>query len=98
MKYAKNTKLFLGKSCKKCPTPSAAALRSKSNNISTIFQDLIIMSVTVSENIVPELKVSFNPTVVEESVDAEDAVLECLDGTRFAVVKRELAYYSGFFK
>ena len=56
------------------------------------------MSVTVSENIVPELRVSFNPTVVEESVDAEDAVLECLDGTRFAVVKRELAYYSGFFK
>ena len=64
----------------------------------TIFQDLIIMSVTVSEKIVPELKVSFNPTVVEESVNAEDAVLECLDGTRFAIVKRELAYFSGFFK
>ena len=52
----------------------------------------------VSEEIVPELKVSFNPTVVSETREAEDAILECLDGGRFAVVRRELAIYSGFFK
>lgn len=56
------------------------------------------MSVVVSEEIVQDLKVSFNPIVVAESKDAEDAILECLDGGRFAVVRRELAIYSGFFK
>ena len=56
------------------------------------------MSVTVSENIVPDLRISFNPVVVVEPRETEDAVLECLDSRRFPVVRRELAENSGFFK
>lgn len=59
------------------------------------------MSVTVSEKIVPALRISFNPVVVEEpnqSGEKEDAVLECRDSKRFPVVRRLLAANSGFFK
>ena len=56
------------------------------------------MSVTVSEKIVPDLRISFNPVVVVEPRETEDAVLECLDSRRFPVVRRHLAANSGFFK
>ena len=56
------------------------------------------MSVTVSEKIVPDLRISFNPVVVVEPRETEDAVLECLDSSRFPVVRRHLAANSGFFK
>jgi len=56
------------------------------------------MSTVVTECIVPDLKVSFNATVEEDAAEQEDAILECLDGKRFAVARRELAANSGFFK
>ena len=58
------------------------------------------MSTIVTERLVPDLRVSFNATVEEtdDAIEKEDAVLECLDGKRFAVARRELAVNSGFFK
>ena len=58
------------------------------------------MSIAVTENLVDTLKVSLNPTIVTEVGNAEhtDAILECFDGKRFVVVRRELAICSDFFK
>ena len=56
------------------------------------------MAVVIDESAVPGLKVCFNPVIVRETRDKEDAILECLDGRRFAVVRRDLAINSGFFK
>ena len=56
------------------------------------------MSTIVTELIVPDLRVSFNATVEEVVAEQEDAILECLDGRRFAVARKELAASSGFFK
>lgn len=56
------------------------------------------MAVVIDESAVPGLKVCFNPVIVRETRDTEDAILECLDGRRFAVLRRDLAINSGFFK
>ena len=56
------------------------------------------MAVVIDESAVPGLKVCFNPVIVRETRDTDDAILECLDGRRFAVVRRDLAINSGFFK
>ena len=60
------------------------------------------MSVVVAETIVPELRVCLRPVVESEGggeEEVEDAVLETGDtGHRVAVVRRNLATHSGFFK
>ena len=56
------------------------------------------MAVVIDESAVPGLKVCFNPVIVRETREAEDAILECMDGRTFAVVRRDLALTSGFFK
>ena len=58
------------------------------------------MSIAVTENLVDTLKVSLNPTIVTEvgNVEHADAILECFDGKRFVIVRRELALCSDFFK
>ena len=57
------------------------------------------MATVVTDQIVPGLRVTFNAVVEESTVtEQEDAILECLDGRRFAVARRELSANSGFFK
>ena len=56
------------------------------------------MAVVIDENVVPGLKICFNPVIIEETKDTEDAILECIDGRRFPVVRHDLSISSGFFK
>ena len=56
------------------------------------------MSTIVTELIVPDLRVSFNAVVEETATDQDDAILECMDGRRFSVARKEVAANSGFFK
>ena len=58
------------------------------------------MSIAVTEAVVDTLKVILNPTIVTDVGTCEhaDTILECFDGKKFMVVRRELALYSDFFK